>query len=266
VGSVRLYAAVAAKAFQRRLAYRTANLAGLFTNTIFGFLRTAVFVALFQTQSIVAGHTVEEIVTYSWVLQATLMVVQLWGWYDVEESIRTGDVVSDLSKPFSYLGYWLAQDLGRAAYFVLYRGVPIFLIGHLTTGLLLPSSPLTWVAFWLSLAMGVVVSFAWRFMLNLTAFWTTDARGICILGTAVITLVSGFMFPIHFFPEPFRTVALLLPFAGTSQTPIDVWLERMSGPELLGALALQAFWCVAMLAICQLIVVVATRRVVVQGG
>jgi ABC-2 type transport system permease protein len=263
---VRLYLAVAAKAFQRRLAYRTSNLAGLFTNTIFGFLRTAVFVALFETQAIVGSYDREQMITYSWVLQATLMVAQLWGWYDVEETIRTGDVVSDLSKPFSYLGYWLAQDAGRAAFFVLYRGVPIFLIGHVTTGLLLPSSPLTWLLFALSLTMGVVVAFAWRFMLNLTAFWTTDARGICILGTGLITTVSGFVIPIHFFPEPLRSIALLLPFAGTSQTPIDVWLGRMSTPELLGALGLQAFWCVAMLALCQLIVVAATRRVVVQGG
>jgi ABC-2 type transport system permease protein len=199
-------------------------------------------------------------------MQSTLMVAQLWGWYDVEETIRTGDVVSDLSKPFSYLGYWLAQDFGRAGFFLLYRGVPVLAIGHLTHGLLLPSSALTWLLFFLSLAMAVVVSFTWRFMLNLTAFWTTDARGICILGTGLITTVSGFLVPIHFFPEPLRSIALLLPFAGTSQTPIDVWLGRLGASELLGALGLQAFWCVAMLAICQLIVAAATRRVVVQGG
>ena len=160
----------------------------------------------------------------------------------------------------------LAQDVGRAAFFLLYRGLPIFLVGHLTTGLLLPNSPLTWLLFFLSLSMAVVVSFAWRFMLNLTAFWTTDARGICVLGTGLITTVSGFLVPIHFFPEPLRTIGLLLPFAGTSQTPIDVWLGRLGAAELLGALALQAFWCVAMLGLCQLIVVAATRRVVVQGG
>lgn len=263
---MRLYLAIAAKAFQRRLAYRAANIAGLFTNTIFGFLRTAVFVALFQNQRIVGSYDVAEIITYSWVLQAMLMVAQLWGWYDVEETIRTGDVVSDLSKPFSYLGYWLAQDVGRAAFFIVYRGLPILAIGQLTTGLLWPSSPLAWLAVALSLSMAVVVSFTWRFMLNMTAFWTTDARGICILGTGVITTVSGFLVPIHFFPEPLRSIALLLPFAGTSQTPIDVWLGRLSGPELIGALGLQAFWCVAMLALCQLIVLAATRRLVVQGG
>ena len=266
MGSVRLYAAVAAKAFQRRLAYRTSNIAGLVTNTVFGFLRTAVFVALFQTQAIVGSYDLQQMITYSWVLQSTLMVAQVWGWYDVEETIRTGDVVSDLSKPFSYPGYWLAQDFGRAGFFLLYRGVPVFLIGHLTTGLLLPGSALAWLLFGLSLAMGVVVSFTWRFMLNMTAFWTMDARGISVLGTALITSVSGFLIPIHFFPEPLRSIALMLPFAGITQTPIDVWLGRLSTPELLGALALQAFWCVAMLAICQLIVVAATRRVVVQGG
>ena len=50
------------------------------------------------------------------------MVVQLWGWWDVEATIRSGDVVTDLARPFSFLGYWLARDLGRAAYFLLFRG------------------------------------------------------------------------------------------------------------------------------------------------
>jgi ABC-2 type transport system permease protein len=266
VGSARLYLAVAAKQFQRRLAYRTSNLAGIFTNTVFGFLRTAVFVALFAAQPIVAGYDLEQMVTYSWMIQSTMNVVQLWGWYDVEETIRSGDVVSDLSKPFSYLGYWLSQDFGRAAYYVIYRGVPLYLVGHLAAGMRLPESPLTWLLFALSLAMGVVVAFAWRFMLNLTAFWTTDARGINVMGMAIATFVGGFVFPLPFFPEPYRSIALALPFAGTTQTPIDVYLERLPPDQLIAALGLQALWCVVMLVLSQLLVTAATRRVVIQGG
>src|SRR5262245_29715342 len=182
VAALRLYAAVAAMAYQRRLAYRTANLAGLFTNAVFGYLRTAVFLALFQGQTVVAGYTAEEMVTFSWLMQAIVMVVQLWGWFEVEEAIRSGDVVTELARPFSYLGYWLAQDLGRGAYFVVYRAAPILLLGYLTMGMRLPASPLTWLAFLLSLTLGTAINFAWRFTLNLTAFWTNDARGLANLG------------------------------------------------------------------------------------
>jgi ABC-2 type transport system permease protein len=266
VAGVRLYLAVAAMAYQRRLAYRTANLAGLFTNAVFGYLRTAVFLALFQAQPVVAGYTAQEMITFSWLMQAMIMVVQLWGWFEVEETIRTGDVVSDLARPFSYLGYWLAQDLGRAAYFVLYRGVPVVALGYLTMGMALPGSPLTWLAFLLSLTLATAINFAWRFTLNLTAFWTTDARGVANLGMGFMSAVSGFLVPLSFFPAPLGAVLAVLPFAGIIQTPADVFMERVTGTGLLLALGQQALWAAVMLLGAQAVVVAATRRLVVQGG
>ena len=52
----------------------------------------------------------------------------------------------------------------------------------------------------------------------------------------------------------------MLPFAGTIQTPADVFLERLDGPELAGALRLQLFWAVALLGVAQGLVALATRR------
>src|SRR4029453_3018369 len=92
------------------------------------------------------GYDSETAVSYAWVTQALIMIVALWGWWDIEQTIRTGDVVSDLSKPFSYLGFWLARDVGRALYFVLFRAVPILLCGQVLFGLHWPSSPLAWLA------------------------------------------------------------------------------------------------------------------------
>src|SRR5213076_3272688 len=102
-------------------------------------------------------------VSYTWVTQAMIMIVALWGWWDVELTIRSGDVVSDLSKPFSYLGFWLARDIGRAAYFVVFRGLPILVCGQLVFGLHWPSSIGAWLAFGCATVLSVVVSFGFRF-------------------------------------------------------------------------------------------------------
>ena len=266
MGSVRLYAAIARMGFQRRLAYRAAAWAGLFTNAAFGYMRAAIFLGLFAAQTSVAGYTRDEMVTYSWLLQSIMMVIQLWGWFDVEETIRTGDVVSDLSKPFAYLGYWLAQDLGRAVFAALYRGVPIFLLGYFTMGIDLPSSPLTWPLFAASLVLGTTISFAWRFVLNLSAFWTMDARGVTNLGMGLVTAMSGFIVPLSFFPEPLSSLFGALPFAGLIQTPTDIFMERAGELGALALLARQALWAGVMLLLAQVVVLAATRRVVVQGG
>ena len=263
---MRLYWEVARRAYQRQLAYRTANLAGLITNAVFGYLRAAVMLALYATQDTIGGYDRHDAISYLWVTQASVMVIALWGWYEVEQTIHSGDVVSDLAKPFSYLGYWLARDYGRALYFLLFRGSAIFLVGQLSFGLRWPASPLTYLAFALSLAIGVAISFAFRFLMNLSAFWTTDARGMILVGGALITFLSGFLVPLTFFPDWARSALALLPFAGIVQIPTDVFLERLTGLALLAALAEQLAWAGALLLLCQLAVGLATRRVLVQGG
>src|SRR5262249_21785078 len=113
--------------------------------------------ALYGTQSVIGGYAREEAITYLWISQAMVMVIALSGGYEVEQTIRTGDVVSDLAKPFNYLGYWLARDCGRAFYFALFRGAAILLMGQLTFGLRWPTSPLTPLLFVVSLALGVAI-------------------------------------------------------------------------------------------------------------
>ncbi|MGH2355685.1 MAG: ABC transporter permease [Chloroflexota bacterium] len=263
---MRLYVEVAKRAFQRQLAYRTANLAGLVTNAFFGYVRAAIFLAAYQTRESIAGYDAQAAVTYTWITQAIIMVVVMWGWWEVEVTIRSGDVVSDLAKPFSYLGFWLARDYGRAAYYLLFRCLPVLLVGQVFFGLRWPSHPATWLALSVSLTLAVTLSFAWRFMINLSAFWTTDARGLGGIASTLVLFLSGFVVPIRFFPDWLRGPVLALPFAGINQIPADVFLERLSPVELVGTLALQALWAVILLAAAQALVAVATRRVVTQGG
>jgi ABC-type uncharacterized transport system permease subunit len=64
---MRLYSEVARRALQRQLAYRTENLAGFLTNAFFGYLRAAVFLAVYENQatSTIGGYDVQSAVTYT---------------------------------------------------------------------------------------------------------------------------------------------------------------------------------------------------------
>jgi ABC-2 type transport system permease protein len=263
---LRLYWEVGLRAFRRLVAYRTANLAGLVTNCCFGYFRAVVFLTVYQDRDQIAGYGMADVITFTWVTQGLIMVVMMWGWWEVEESIRSGDVASDLAKPFSYLGFWLARDFGRAGYYLLYRCVPVLVVGQLTFGLRWPRSPLIWLALVASLILAVVVSFSWRFCLNAVAFWTSDARGIGSLALIVVTLLSGLVIPLPYFPDGVRAILLALPFASLLQTPADIFLERLGTADVLTNLVRQALWAVAMLVGARLVLAAAVRRVSIQGG
>ena len=263
---MRLYWEVAKRGFRRYATYRGATVGGLFTNTVFGFLRGYVLLTLFRTRLAVGGYGASDALTYTWLIQATLMVIYIWGWNEVALRIRSGDIVTDLYRPLDYQGYLLAQDLGRSVYHALFRGIVPFLTGALFFTLRLPTNPLTWPAFACSLALAVVISFGYRFLANLAAFWLIDYRGVTTIATFVSSFLAGFIVPVVLFPHWLSVVAHVLPFASMIQVPIDVFLEKYSTAGVAGALVWQAVWAAALLAAGRLVLATATRRLVVQGG
>ena len=264
--SMSVYLAIAVKSFQKHLTYRAANLAGIITNMFFGAVYVFVYVALFEGRTTVGGLDVRDAVTYVVLTQALLMAMSAFGNRELSESIMKGQIASDLSRPLDFYLYWAAIDLGRAVYYLIFRGIPTFAIGLILFGARLPASPAAAVAFVICLAAGMVVSFAFRFIPNSLAFWTTDARGINNLANTVILFFSGFIVPINFFPPVLRSLVLLLPFSALANLPVNVYLGNVTGPELAQALVLQAAWIVALVIGGRALLRRLVTRLTVQGG
>jgi ABC-2 type transport system permease protein len=263
---VRLYWEIARRGFGRYAAYPAATLAGVWTNTVFGFIQAYILLALFETRDDVGGWDATDTVTYVWFVQALLMTVHAFAWVEVSLRIRSGDIATDLARPLDPLRYWLAYDLGRALYHLLFRGIAPFAIGMLAFDVRLPESPVTWLWLPLTIALAVTVSFAYRFLYNLASFWLLDHRGVTLVAVTTALLFSGFILPLPFFPDWLETVARVLPFAAMVQIPVDVFLEKATGAEVAALLLLQALWAAILLGVAKLVLGTAIRRVVVQGG
>ena len=175
-----LYLSVATRAFRRYSTYPAATLAGLFTNCVFGVIISYVYLALWDQQPDAGGYDSVDAVTYVWIGQAMLMTVMVWGGgatADLSDRIRTGDVALDLYRPVPLIGWYAAQDLGRAAYHLLARGVAPTIVGALLFDIRFPDSVAAWFGFAVSVPLAVMVSFAVRFLVASTAFWLLDATG-----------------------------------------------------------------------------------------
>jgi ABC-2 type transport system permease protein len=264
-----LYVAVAARAFRRYSTYTAATMAGIFTNSVFGIIIAFSYIAVWKQNPSAGGYDVTDAVTYCWLAQAMIMTVAVWNGGttdDVAERIRTGDIAIDLYRPVSLLGWFLAGDLGRATYHLLTRGLAPTIIGALLFHLRFPHDPLTYVAFVVSVGLGVVVSFGIRMLVACSAFWLLDQQGLLMLSAVAAMFFSGLAVPLVLFPEPFRSVVLALPWSSFIQVPIDVWLGQRHGLGVLTGLGFQAGWAVALLLLCSLVLRLADRKVVVQGG
>ena len=256
---------IAKRGWRRYAAYPWATVAGMFTNTIFGFLQAYILLAIYRHRSDVGGFDSRDAVTYVWLAQSMIMTVYIFNWQELALRIRDGSIAGDLARPLDPQRYWLAYDLGRAPSHFLFRGLLPFVLGALVFDLRYPS-PLDALAFLVSLTLAVVVSFGVRFLYNSAAFWLLDYRGVMTLTITTVLFLSGMVMPIRFFPEWLRGAAYALPFAAILQTPVDVWLGKREGLALAGFLALQAVWALALLALGRLALARGTRKLVVQGG
>ena len=264
-----LYVAVALSSFRRYSTYTAATVAGIFTNSVFGAIISFAYIAVWKQNPSAGGYDVTDALTYCWLAQAMIMTVAVWNGGttdDVAERIRTGDVAIDLYRPVSFLGWFLAGDLGRAAYHLLTRGVAPTVVGALLFELRFPHHPVTYLAFVVSVALGVVVSFGIRMLVASSAFWLLDQTGMLALSAVFAMFFSGLAVPLVLFPEPFRSLVLALPWAAYMQVPIDIWLGQRHGTGVLTGLAFQAGWSAVLLLACAALLRVADRKVVVQGG
>lgn len=263
---MRLYWEIARRGYRRYAAYPAATWAGVFTNTVFGFMQAYILLALYRHRDEVGGYDATDTVTYVWLAQGMLAAVYVFGWTDLALRIRTGDVATDLVRPAHPLRTGLAFDLGRSLYHALFRGVPPFAAGALVFDLTAPRNPLVWFAFLVSLVLAVCVSFAFRALYNLTAFWLLDYRGPMIIGVTTTLFFSGFVIPVPFFPDWLETLARATPFPSMVQIPVDIFVGTAEGAEIAAELALQAFWAVVLFGLAHAVFAAGTRRLVIQGG
>ncbi|WP_198668321.1 ABC transporter permease [Streptomyces triticisoli] len=266
MGAGRLYAAVAAGGFRRYATYRTATVAGVFTNTVFGLILVYTYLALWDARPHLGGYDPAQAVTYVWLGQAFLAALAIGGGgveEELMERIRTGDVAIDLYRPVDLQLWWLAADVGRALFQLVGRGVVPFVFGALFFPVSLPVDPLAWVAFLGTVVLAMLVGFGIRFLVALSAFWLMDGTGVLQMARLAGFFCSGMLLPLNVFPGALGEVVRVLPWSSLLQAPADVLLGHA---DPLGTYAFQGTWAVALLAAGRLVQLAATRRVVVQGG
>lgn len=266
---LRLYATVAAGGFRRHATYRVATAAGVFTNTVFGFILSYTYIALWDVRPTLGGYDRADALAYVWIGQALITVCGLMGGgfeEELIERIRTGDIAVDLYRPADLQAWWFAANLGRAAYQLLGRGIAPMVFGALVFDVTLPDGPWTWLAFLGSVTLGAIVSFAIWYLVAMSAFWLLDGQGVLQVAWLGGLFFSGMLLPLSVFPGALGELARVLPWASMLQVPADVYLGRYEGWGLLGAYAFQGCWAAVLLATGRAVQAAATRKVVVQGG
>jgi len=263
---MRLYIEVARKSFRRFATYRGAVLGGVFTNTIFGMIHAYVLLGVHAEREFVNGFDASDAVTFVFGAQALLMVVRAFGWDELGQRLRTGDIASDLQRPADVQAWWIAQFVGMSAFYVIFRGLPPFIGGWLVFDEVSLPGPaaLFWFVVTATLAAGLAG--AYWFAVNMIAYWIIEVRGVVMAFSLMIMFFGGVIVPLWFLPDALLDAFRLTPWAAMVQLPGEVLIGSRDVAACLRVVGLQLFWLSALVGAGRVLLSTATRRLVVQGG
>jgi ABC-2 type transport system permease protein len=272
--ALRPYVAAYRARFLLMLQYRAAALAGFATQCWWGGIKIMVYAAFYDSAAAVAPISLPDVVTYTWLGQAFLALLPWVADPEVGMSIRTGAIGYDRLRPLDAYGYWYARSLG----WVLARALPRAILMFTAAGIVLPFMGLEAWAWQLppsleaaalfipALALMIMLAVAVLMLANVVVAASLNERGVNAVLMPMVTVLSGSLVPLDFFPDALRGLLHAQPLAGLVDIPFRIYFADLRGVAALEGLALQAGWTAAMIGLGRFAMARMMRHLEMQGG
>ncbi len=195
----------------------------------------------------IVGYRFEDMVAYYLLTMVTRAFSSMPGLASgIALQVRNGEIKKFLIQPIDMVGFLL---LNRIAHKLAYYSVallPFALVFFLCRRFFLDGWPDAWTmsAYVLSLIMAFLLGFFLEMSIGLIAFWFLEVTSLLFVTMLFNFFLSGHMFPLDMLPEPWGQVVDLLPFKYLAYFPAAVFLGKVTGPELVKGLCMQAAWLV----------------------
>lgn len=252
------------------LQYRTAAIAGVSTQFIWGAMEILLFQAFYQADANAFPMSFRALTSYVWLQQAFLALYMFWFWdNDIFDSITNGNISYELCRPVDLYTMWFTKNLASRLSKAVLRCFPVLILASILPapyGITLPPDPVTALLFLFSMALGLGVVVSLSMVIYALSFYTISSQGIRMITTSLAEFLSGAVIPLPFLPDQISCIVELLPFASIQNAPLRIYSGDIAGSSLGRAIALQVFWLILLTASGKLLMHRALKQVVVQGG
>ena len=229
--------------FQEGLAYRASGLIWVMTDVTTAVTMPLVWATAAKTAPIAGFSTSDFVLYYLCMLLIQCFVVSHIMW-DVAVEIKEGQFTNVLLRPVDWTLLMFVRNLAWRVFRPMLF-LPFFLMFlALYRGMLGDAHVVLSPAFFLSVALGHLVSFVLSLAVAMVALFTQEAMSIFELYYLPMMLLSGNVFPVAVLPRWAQSVAHALPFYATVGAPTEMLVGRTPASQVPVVLAMQALWIV----------------------
>ena len=259
------YYAYAKKSFLGKSAYRFDHLMGILSTCLQFFIFYEIYRALYGSSENVDGITMS-MVTSNFVLSLGLGAIFAPNDYFLPSRIWDGSISTELLRPMSFKGRMIAENVGEAAFNLIFKFVPVLLIAILTTGMEKPAGAVNMLLFLVSAILGYGVLWSISFTVQMTSFWLINIWSLITIKDVFVNVLSGKMIPLWFMPVWLMGMLKYTPFASIYFTPVQIYLGQLSVSETLFKCMIQVIWTVVIFMIGNVLWNKGQKKLIVQGG
>ncbi len=200
--------------------------------------------ALISNGGNISGWTISTISTYYLMLAILYSFIMAHIETSVaREDIQQGELTKFLVKPFSY---YLLKFFAETPWRMLegFYGIVILLLFTLffKNLLVITADPIIFLLSLIIIILAYILSFTFKMILGLSAFWLTDARGFHQLFDAIIIISAGLLLPLSLLPDFLAQITYRLPFAYMVYFPIISLQGTQNLQQLIYIIMMQLIW------------------------
>jgi ABC-2 type transport system permease protein len=263
---VRAYLAYLRGAIQVGLVYRLGFLFIVLGNIVYIIIAYFLWRSIYSGSASIHGLTFDQAILYVALGSTVFILLKTYADWGMSQEIRDGTISVYLTKPVDYQFYTLSTSLGFQLTNLLTLTVPTLLIlvfafhVRLTPGV-------GYLFFPVSLLLAFVISFHFDYLVGLMAFYTESIWGLSVTKEIIVTVLSGALLPLQFFPIAIQQVLGWLPFQAIYFTPLMmVTKPDQSAGVFLSMLGVQCFWVIVTYGLTRLIYAQAVKVLRIAGG
>lgn len=193
------------------------------------------------------GYSQAELLTYilgSSILRAIVFSSRST---DAQSEISSGDLNNYLVKPLNYFQYWFFRDFADKALNIAFSIIEVtILILILKPPLFIQTNIPTLLVFIAVTFLSMIVYFYFSMIVSMTTFWYVEHNGWAqrFLSFVLLETLAGGLFPLDILPTIIFNILKFLPFVYFLFTPLQIYLGRLWGTDLLIAVAIMSGWAV----------------------
>lgn len=260
------YLALLRGAYMVGMIYRFGFIFTILGNIVYMGVTYYLWRSIFRNSETLHGLTFDQTFLYVALGSAVFILLKTYADWYISYEIREGIIAIYLTKPLDFQLYALFVSLGSTLMNLTAITIPTILLLAFVFKVTL-SIGLGLALFPLSLLLAFLVSFSFDYFIGLMAFYTESTWGLSITKEIIVTVFSGALVPLQFFPDAIQRVLLVLPFQAIYYTPLMMVTKPDLGWEtFLPMLTTQLIWAFILFAATRLFYNQAIKVCTVSGG